>query len=79
MIPDCCLSLINLLLHGESLGVEPGNHILDVRLGSGRQHVQKPEKNALVFPLVPKPLQVAGLHLFFAEPRCVLIGKTETQ
>ena len=59
--------------------MEPGNHILDVRLGSGRQHVQKPEKNALVFPLVPKPLQVASLHLFFVEPRCVLIGKTETQ
>ena len=79
MISDCCLSLINLLLYWESLGVEPGNHILDVRLGSGRQQVQKPEKNALVFPLVPKPLQVAALHLFFAEPRCVLIGETETK
>ena len=79
MISDCCLSLINLLLYRESLGVKPGNHILDVRLGSGRQQVQKPEKNALVFPLVPKPLQVAALHLFFAEPRCVLIGETETK
>ena len=79
MISDCCLSLINLLLYRESLGVEPGNHILDVRLGSGRQQVQKPEKNALVFPLVSKPLQVAALHLFFAEPRCVLIGETETK
>ena len=79
MIPDCCLSLINLLLHRESLRVEPENHILDMRLGSGREHLQKPEKNALVFPLVPKPLQVVALHLFFAEPRCVLIGETETK
>lgn len=41
---DCHLSPISLLLQWDGLGVEPGNHVLGVRLGSSSTlHVQDPQ------------------------------------
>lgn len=41
--------------------------------------LQELGENTVVFSLVPKPLQVAALHLFFIEHRCVLTGDAKTK